>query len=102
MKSGDITEDKLLPSDLDDRWAWFDQMTAADKHAAAVSDADAQPINADNVRLMRRTPQVRVIRRALGLTLDAFAARFHIPVDMLKVWERGVTQPERPPVPICL
>jgi DNA-binding transcriptional regulator YiaG len=28
---------------------------------------------------MRRTPRAKVIRRALGLTQEAFAGRYHIP-----------------------
>jgi putative transcriptional regulator len=31
---------------------------------------------------MKRVPQVKIIRRALGLSQDEFAARFHIPLGM--------------------
>ncbi|MEO8925659.1 MAG: hypothetical protein ABI306_00715 [Caulobacteraceae bacterium] len=37
---------------------------------------------------MRRTPQARVIRRALRLSQEEFAARFHIPLGTLRDWEQ--------------
>ena len=43
---------------------------------------------------MRRTPQVRVIRRALGLSQEEFAARFHIPLGTLRDWELGRKDPD--------
>jgi putative transcriptional regulator len=43
-------------------WTRFDAMTEAERHAAALSDPDAQPITPENIRRMKRTPQVRVIR----------------------------------------
>jgi putative transcriptional regulator len=48
-------------------WQRFDTMTDAERHAAALSDPDAQPVTPDNERRMKRTPQVKIIRRALGL-----------------------------------
>ena len=33
---------------------------------------------------MKRTPQVKIIRRALGLSQDDFAARYHIPIGTLR------------------
>jgi len=69
-------------------------MTEAERHAAAVSDLDAQPITPENVRRMKRTPQVKVIRRALGLSQEEFAARFHIPVGTLRDWEQSRKEPD--------
>jgi putative transcriptional regulator len=43
---------------------------------------------------MRRTPQVRVIRRALQLSQEEFAARFHIPLGTLRDWEQGRKAPD--------
>jgi putative transcriptional regulator len=47
-------------------WQRFDAMTEAERHAAALSDPDAQPITPDNERHMKLTAQLKIIRRALG------------------------------------
>jgi len=41
-------------------------------------------------------PQVKVIRRALGLSQEEFAGRFHIPLGTLRDWEQGRCQPDQP------
>ena len=41
-----------------------------------------------------RTPQVRLIRRALGLSQEEFAARFRIPLGTLRDWEQGRKEPD--------
>ena len=43
---------------------------------------------------MKRTPQARVIRRALGLSQEEFATRFHIPLGTLRDWEQGRKEPD--------
>ena len=65
--------------------------------AAALSDPDAQPMTPDDFKRMQRTPRVKIIRRALGLTQEEFAARFRIPLGMLRDWEQG--PPNRTPAP---
>jgi putative transcriptional regulator len=70
-------------------------MTAEQRHAAALSDPDAQPLNEDDFKRMKRTPQVKVIRRALGLTQEQFADKFHIPLGTLRDWEQGAAQPDQ-------
>jgi putative transcriptional regulator len=45
---------------------------------------------------MKRTPQVKVIRRALGLSQEKFAARFHVPLGTLRDWEQGGKEPDAP------
>jgi len=47
-------------------------MTEVQRQAAAISDPDAQPVTPDNVKRMKHTPQVKVIRRALGLSQQEF------------------------------
>ena len=90
MKNADTT--KKTPTKPD--WKRFDAMTEAERHAAALSDPDAQPITPDNARRMKRTPQVKVIRRALGLSQEEFAARFHIPLGTLHDWEQSRKEPD--------
>jgi len=43
---------------------------------------------------MKRTPQARIIRRALGLSQEEFAARFHLPLGALRDWEQGRKDPD--------
>ena len=38
---------------------------------------------------MKRTPQVKIIRRAPGLSQDDFAARYHIPIGTLLAYSRS-------------
>jgi putative transcriptional regulator len=44
---------------------------------------------------MRRTPQVKIIRRALGLSQDDFAVRYQIPIGTLRDWEQGRATPDQ-------
>ncbi len=37
-----------------------------------------------------------MIRRALGMTQQEFAARYHIPLGTLRDWEQGRALPDRP------
>jgi putative transcriptional regulator len=75
-------------------WNSFDAMTEAERHAAALADPDARPPGPEDMKRMRRTPQVRVIRRALNLSQEEFAARFHIPLGTLRDWEQGRKDPD--------
>jgi putative transcriptional regulator len=45
---------------------------------------------------MKRTPQAKIIRRALELTQEEFAARYHIPLGTLRDWEQGRADPAEP------
>ena len=63
---------------------------------AARADRDAQPLTDTDLKNMRRTPQAKVIRRALELTQEEFASRFHIPVGTLRDWEQGRAEPDQP------
>ena len=59
-------------------------MTPSAIERAALADPDAQPLNSAEVKRMKRTPQAKIIRRALGLTQQEFAKRFHIPLGTLR------------------
>ena len=59
-----------------------------------MSDPDAQPLTPDDFARMKRTPQVRVIRRALGLSQEEFAEKFQIPLGTLRDWEQGRKDPD--------
>jgi putative transcriptional regulator len=62
--------------------------------AAALSDPDNRPRTPEREKNLRRLPQVRVMRRALGLTQEEFATRFHIPLGTLRDWEQGKSEPD--------
>jgi putative transcriptional regulator len=63
---------------------------------AARSDRDAQPLTESDLKKMKRTPQAKIIRRALELTQEEFAARYHIPLGTLRDWEQGRSEPDQP------
>lgn len=71
-------------------------MTQRVVERAAHADLDAQPLTIVHMKLMQRTPQAKVIRRALGMTQQEFAARYHIPLGTLRDWEQGRATPDRP------
>ncbi len=70
-------------------WSCFDAMTDEQRHQAALNDPDARPLTEADLTRMKRTPQARIIRRALGLSQEDFAARYHIPLGTLRDWEQG-------------
>ncbi len=64
--------------------------------AAARADRDAQPLSPADFRRMKRTPQAKIIRRALQLTQEEFSLRYHIPLGTLRDWEQGRAEPDQP------
>ena len=71
-------------------------MTGEAIERAAQADRDAQPLTEIDLKRMRRTPQPKIIRRALDLTQEEFAARYHIPLGTLRDWEQGRAEPDQP------
>lgn len=71
-------------------------MTPEAIETAARADPDAQPLTESDLKRMTRTPQARIIRRALELTQEEFASRFHIPLGTLRDWEQGRATPDLP------
>jgi putative transcriptional regulator len=76
-------------------WAKFDRLTDEEVVARALTDPDNLPITDQD--LVRRTRRSRafVIRRALRLTQEEFAAAYQIPVGTLRDWEQGRTEPDQ-------
>jgi hypothetical protein len=77
-------------------WSRFDAMTEAERHRAAIDDPDAQPLAEADFDRMPRTPQVKVIRRALGLTQDASAYRS----ERCATGNKAASLRIKPPAPI--
>lgn len=77
-------------------WAYLDAMSDAEAEANALADPDNPPLTEEQLRAASRMPQIRVIRRALRLTQEEFAARYRIPLGTLRDWEQGRSEPDAP------
>ncbi len=71
-------------------------MTDEEIAAAVAADPDARAMTDDQLRSARRVPRVKTLRRALGLTQEEFATRYHIPLCTLRDWEQGRSEPDQP------
>jgi putative transcriptional regulator len=70
-------------------------LTEEEINAAALTDPDNPPLTPEREKHLKRVPQVKVMRRALKLTQEEFAARFRIPLGTLRDWEQGKTEPDQ-------
>jgi putative transcriptional regulator len=70
-------------------------MTPMEVEAAANADRDNRPLSPADFSRMKRTPRVKIIRRALGISQEHFAARYHIPLGTLRDWEQGRVVPDQ-------
>ena len=70
-------------------------MTEAEVSAAAATDPDARPMTPEQLAKAKRVPRIKTLRRALGITQEEFAARYHIPVGTLRDWEQGRGEPDQ-------
>ena len=100
LKDGTLVEvlpdgsTRPFPPDRTD-WAALDAMTEDEINAAALADPDNPPITPERQARLKRIPQVKVMRRALGLTQEEFSARFRIPLGTLRDWEQGKVEPDQ-------
>ena len=85
---------KLLEDKTD--WPRVKAMTDEEVTAAALADPDAQPMTSEELRTARRVPRTKTLRRALSMTQEEFAMRYHIPIGTLRDWEQGRCEPDRP------
>ncbi len=76
-------------------WAALRAMTDEEIEAAALADPDNPPLTPERQARLRPVPQVKVMRRALHLTQEEFAARFRIPLGTLRDWEQGKSEPDQ-------
>jgi putative transcriptional regulator len=83
-----------FPPDQTD-WDALRAMTDEEIHAAALADPDNPPITPERQARLKRVPQVKVMRRALGLTQEEFSTRFRIPLGTLRDWEQGKSEPDQ-------
>jgi putative transcriptional regulator len=78
-----------------------DARSEEELHAAALGDLDAQPIPSGTDEELTRIGLLRVVnvkklRERLGLTQEAFAALYRIPVGTLRDWEQSRKVPDAP------
>ena len=104
-KSNDIIFVEHEPGDppiqTDTDWEYVNSLTDEQIHEAALSDPDAPPLPIGSDEEMAKAGFIRVVnvgklRRRLGLTQDAFAAAYRIPVGTLRDWEQGRKIPDAP------
>jgi putative transcriptional regulator len=72
------------------------QMPEAEVVAAADADPDARPMTPEERRNAKRVPRTKALRRALSLSQEEFAERYHIPLGTLRDWEQGRCEPDQP------
>ncbi len=54
-----------------------------------------RPLSDADLNRMKQTPRVKLIRRALGLSQEAFAEKYQIPIGTLRDWEQSRTEPDQ-------
>ncbi len=69
-------------------------MTDDEVIAAALADPDAQPMTPEQSARLRPVAKSKRIRWTLGISREEFAARFHIPLDLVIAWERYQAEPD--------
>jgi len=98
MSNAVITKKKAKPPVLDDPdtfdWGPFDAMTDEERHAAALSDPDAQPSRESDWAPEKLSPRTITLRRAFRLTQEQFAEQFAIPIGTLRDWEQRRKAPD--------
>jgi putative transcriptional regulator len=82
-------------------WDAVDALTNEQVHAAALADPDAQPIPRGSDEELAKLGLIHVVnvkklRERLGLTQEAFAATYRIPVGTLRDWEQRRKNPDAP------
>ncbi len=89
------------PIETDTDWAAVEALTDEEIHAAALADPDAQPLPLGSDEEMAKLglihiPNVKKLRERLGLTQEAFAAAYRIPIGTLRDWEQCRKRPDAP------
>ena len=77
-------------------WAAVEALTDEQIHAAALSDPDTVPAPVYDTPGLHRVVNVKKLRERLGLTQEAFASAYRIPVGTLRDWEQRRKIPDAP------
>ena len=70
--------------------------SAEEIEAAARRDRENPPLTHARAGQLRPVPRIKTLRRALALTQQEFAVRYHIPLGTLRDWEQGRAEPDQP------
>ena len=93
MATAKFDRDKLPKGTTD--WDALDRLSDEEVERRAKSDPDGKPLTEEDLRKLRQSPRVRVLRMALGLTQEEFAGAYGIPVGTLRDWEQGRREPDQ-------
>jgi len=69
-------------------------MTEAEIETDAAADEENPPWTDADFALARRVPRLKILRRQLALSQEAFAERYMIPLGTLRDWEQGASEPD--------
>ncbi len=70
------------------------QSAATTEAEIPASERDSRPMTAEERKSARRVPRIKTLRQAMGLTQEAFAERYMIPLGTLRAWEQGAVEPD--------
>ncbi len=93
MATAKFDRDKLPKGTTD--WDALDRLSDEEVERRAKSDPDGRPLTDEDLRKLKRSSRVRVLRMALGLTQEEFADAYGIPVGTLRDWEQGRREPDQ-------
>lgn len=82
------------PIESDTDWERVNSMTDEEIRAAVLDDPDAAPIPVFDTPGLTPVVNPNRLRDRLGLTQEAFAARYRIPIGTLRDWEQGRKFPD--------
>jgi putative transcriptional regulator len=88
-----VTPEIVAKAIAETDWRAVDAQTDEDIARNVAGDPDAAPILADGEIA---AAIARGVRKRLGLSQAAFAARFRVPLGTLRDWEQGRRQPDAP------
>lgn len=83
-----------LPRDGTD-WEALGKLSEEEVERRALSDPDAKPLAEKDLKRLKRSPRVQIIRMALGVTQEEFTEAYGIPVATLRDWEQGRRRPDQ-------
>ena len=85
-----MTDTKSTVFDLEALKALSDEEVTA----RALTDPDNPPLTDEQINEVQRRTPMRPLRFRLGLSQEAFAERFQIPLGTLRDWEQGRKEPD--------
>lgn len=85
---------KNLPKGRTD-WNALDAVSNDEVERRALADPDGKPLTEEDFERLKRSPRVRIVRMAQGLTQEELANAYGIPVATLRDWEQGRREPDQ-------